>query len=141
MQQYHAENLLLIFSPIATHPCKTAICPNNTKCVQLTPGNTALCQGSCDINNGGCPPGEKCSLVNTTDCFVKPCPLTVKCSKSIEVQSLSEGRYCQYTIACLNLLHFLQFLHNSASSGWITAQESTTVLLVVPSPHHLAAIH
>ena len=63
----------------ATHPCKTAICPNNTKCEEST--ERSICQPSCDIDNGGCLHGEKCSLVNSTECIVQPCPLIVKCSK------------------------------------------------------------
>ena len=69
----------------ATHPCKTAICPNGTKCEVDSSSGIAHCQPSCDINNGGCPQGSECSLVNATVCFAQPCLLAVKCSKVASV--------------------------------------------------------
>ena len=69
------------FLNTATHPCKTAICPNGTKCEADGSSGIALCHPSCDISNGGCPQGDECRLVNATECFAQPCLLAVKCSK------------------------------------------------------------
>ena len=79
---YSCTNTIIMIICTATHPCKTAICSNKTKCEEYPSSpRRSICQPSCDIQNGGCPHGDKCSLVNSTDCIVQPCPLTVKCSE------------------------------------------------------------
>ena len=66
----------------AADPCETAICPNQIVCRVDALTGRPYCQALCSINNGSCPAGDKCSLVNKS--CINPCPLAVEYSKFVK---------------------------------------------------------
>ena len=81
---------ILVFFFSETHPCASAICPIGSVCRVYIGNstNTTYCQPSCEIDNGGCKRGERCSLIKQT-CFLQPCPPQVECSKYTPLLSIA----------------------------------------------------
>ena len=71
---------MLYYIPIA---CVDHDCEKGSQCKVYGPyGPTGqpYCEPSCDLDNGGCPADQICSLHNVK-CAQDPCPPVVKCSK------------------------------------------------------------
>lgn len=79
-------SLMYLFCTVDS--CTNIKCSNGSQCRVFKPTGEAYCEPSCDINNGGCPANEKCSL-QPVQCIRAPCPPVVQCSSSINVSLLS----------------------------------------------------
>ena len=64
---------------ILTDSCTGFECPTGSQCKVYEPTGEAFCEPSCDLNNGGCPANQRCSL-ETVQCVRAPCPPVVKCT-------------------------------------------------------------
>ena len=64
---------------ILTDRCTGFECPTGSQCKVYEPTREAFCEPSCDLNNGGCPANQRCSL-ETVQCVRAPCPPVVKCT-------------------------------------------------------------
>ena len=64
-----------------TDLCRNHTCPTGSQCKVYQPTGEAFCDPSCDLDNGGCPADQMCSL-QTVECVRVPCPPTVNCSPS-----------------------------------------------------------
>lgn len=62
--------------------CKDVSCKKGSWCRVYEPTGQPYCEPSCDLNNGGCPADQTCSLRNVT-CTQAPCLPVVECSKSL----------------------------------------------------------
>ena len=60
-------------------PCDNHTCPTGSQCEVFKPTGKAYCMPSCDLDNGGCPDDEVCSL-QYLRCLNPPCLPQVKCS-------------------------------------------------------------
>ena len=58
----------------------TINCPRGTHCKVDETVHRAYCEGSCDLNNGGCSDNEVCSLLQPVTCEDAPCPSIVQCT-------------------------------------------------------------
>ena len=58
--------------------CEGAVCPIGSQCRVNQTAQQAYCEGSCDLDNGGCGNDRICSLQQVT-CESYPCPPAVKC--------------------------------------------------------------
>ena len=63
-----------------TDPCAAVKCPTGSQCEVYEPTGETFCNSSCDLDNGGCPAGQTCSLEEVV-CVRAPCPPVVKCSE------------------------------------------------------------
>ena len=71
-------------------------CRKGTQCKLHEPTGRPYCEPSCDIDNGGCPDNQTCSLQSVT-CIQAPCPPKVQCRDSELMYS-----YCYYDILVTN---------------------------------------
>ena len=62
-------------------PCDNHMCPIGSQCKVYRPTGEAFCEPSCDLDNGGCPANQECSL-QTVQCVRAPCPPVVQCTPS-----------------------------------------------------------
>ena len=62
-------------------PCASVTCPTGSQCEVFGPTGEAFCNPSCDLDNGGCPTGQTCSL-QQVQCVRAQCPPVVQCSSS-----------------------------------------------------------
>ena len=62
-----------------TDSCCNYTCPTGSQCKVYQPTGEAFCEPSCDLDNGGRPADQTCSL-QTVQCVRAPCPPTVNCS-------------------------------------------------------------
>ncbi|XP_065913510.1 keratin-associated protein 16-1-like [Dysidea avara] len=68
-----------------TDPCASVRCPTGSKCEVYKPTGEVFCNPSCDLDNGGCPTGQTCSL-QVVQCVRAPCPPVVQCKCPLEGQ-------------------------------------------------------
>jgi len=76
-----------IISPAEDH-CTAVRCPIGSQCEVFELTNETFCNPSCDLDNGGCPVGQACSL-QQVQCVRAPCPPVVQCSLSESPVALS----------------------------------------------------
>ena len=60
-------------------PCKGHKCPVGSRCTIYEPTGEPFCEPSCDLNNGGCPANQECTL-KAVQCATDPCPPVVECT-------------------------------------------------------------
>ena len=66
---------------LTANPCDNHRCPTGSICRVFKPTCEAYCEPSCNIDNGGCPNYQSCSL-QVVRCKKVPCPRVVKCTPS-----------------------------------------------------------
>ena len=71
----------LMSNPCTADPCDNYTCRTGTQCKVYKPTGEAFCDPSCDLDNGGCPANQTCSL-QIVQCVRAPCPPVVQCSPS-----------------------------------------------------------
>ena len=76
-------------------PCDGFECSSNARCRVHPPTGEAFCEESCSLNNGGCPFGQECSLVQPLCLPGSPCPLLVVCNH------VGPCTVCQRDQACI----------------------------------------
>ena len=67
---------------VTVNACAIRKCPTGSQCKVYQPTGKAFCEPSCDLDNGGCPANQDCSLVPAI-CPGPPCPPVVKCTPPI----------------------------------------------------------
>ena len=82
------HNIILMSNPCTADPCDNYTCPTGSQCEVFEPTGEAFCDSSCDLDNGGCPANQICSL-QIVQCIRAPCPTFVQCTPSESVALLS----------------------------------------------------
>ena len=62
-------------------PCEHHKCETGSMCRVFERTSETYCEPSCDLDNGGCPANQTCSL-QVAPCVRAPCPPVVKCQPS-----------------------------------------------------------
>ena len=65
----------------------TINCPRGTHCKVDETVHQAYCEGSCNLNNGGCSDNEVCSLLQPVTCEDAPCPSVVQCTGELHTNT------------------------------------------------------
>ena len=63
---------------LATNPCAAVQCLKGSRCEVFEPTGEPFCTPSCDLDNGGCPDGQICTIQDV-QCVRAPCPSAIKC--------------------------------------------------------------
>ena len=78
--------------------CEIKKCQPGSRCKVFEPTGEAFCEPSCDIDNGGCPAGQSCTLLDV-QCVRAPCPPVVQCMDTCALPAVTgpcDGAFPRY---------------------------------------------
>ena len=77
-------------------PCADQSCPEGSVCRVHAPTGVAVCEPTCEVNNGGCASDQTCSL-EEGQCATQPCPRIVNCGKQLKT-NITPPSLCIHTL-------------------------------------------